>query len=121
MSTNPPKYIPLEFILEKPRVRLLRALRFMDWIEAIELFDRMGLVESASDDNRDRDRHYHRLSHLIAEGSVEVRKVKQPSVARSTQRTTITRQEYRITPSGRDALKQIINDYEHRLGEGVAA
>ncbi len=114
-------YTPIEDILDRPRVRLLRAMRWLDWIEPRDLFDQIELVESSVDCNRDRDRHWRGISALHAEGAIEQRSVRQMSKGNGAQRKWIEKNEYRITKAGKDLLRRMLEAYEHRLGEGVAA
>lgn len=74
-------YTPLESVLSSPSVRVLRAIRFFDWVYADELMVAMDATDA------DRDSLSTALSRLVKIGSVE----------RNGQR-------YRITADGRAEL-----------------
>jgi len=110
------RYVPIDDIVQMPKVRVLRAIRHMGWVEAPDLYEAMDL----DDDRRIRSRHHTGLSRAVAAGHVERRVCTQRRTDGNGNRL-IEVFEYRITQAGRDALRAVLADYDRRLGEGVAA
>jgi len=98
----PEKYLPIDEILSGLRIRTLRVLQRFDWIATETLFDILGLQEG------ERNACVTRIRFLAKTGCVEVDRSSWPY-------------QYRITTAGRAALRAALNDYDQRLGEGVAA
>lgn len=65
-------YTPIDEWAEMPRTRLLRALRFFDWVEFADLADAIGVTSL----DADRNTLYCVLRRLVVAGSVERRKVR---------------------------------------------
>ncbi len=61
------RYRPLDEVLDRPRVRILRALRWFDWVEPQDLFAAIG----APDEETLRDRYVKALSQSVLAGHVE--------------------------------------------------
>lgn len=101
MAKGDPKYIPLDEILERPTTRLLRALRWFEWVSSIDLLHALGVEWSPerSADNAEHHRYTASLSRLTKTGMVE----RQGSRSHGYL--------YRISQKGRDEL--------HRLLQGV--
>ena len=96
-------YVPLDEVLAKPRIRILRQLRHHDWTIAVELLDLIGTTSAS-----ERNRYACVLGSAVVAGLVE-------------RRDRFGTFEYRITQAGRAALRAAFDSYEQRLGEGVAA
>lgn len=79
-------YTPLDELLEQPGIRILRALRFHDWVTTSTLLD-AGLMERTAADDR-------ALYRLVEAGHVE------------RKRTVGHHAEYRITAAGKAHLVQ---------------
>lgn len=97
------EYVPLDEILERPRVRILRQLRHHDWTTPVELLDVLDVPGKS-----ERNRYGAALAGAVTCGLIE-------------RRDLYSTAEYRITMRGREFLRREINSYEQRLGEGVAA
>lgn len=95
-------YVPLEELLSSPRIRFLRRLRHFDWSTSDAVLEAMDVT--ASDE---RNRFTAALRVAIRRGEID-------------RRRDAWTYEYRITASGRDALKQLATDYDQRLGEAAA-
>ena len=95
-------YIPLDEIEIRPRVRLLRKLRWLDWTTTLTVLDALEV------DPSERNKYGAALTYAVKSGCVECR-------------TTGGTREYRITEAGRAELRRIAVNYERNLGEGVAA
>lgn len=67
------KYIPLDVWREQPRNRLVRALRWFDWVEFSEVADALGAPEG---DANARTGLYNALKRLVDGGQVERRRVR---------------------------------------------
>lgn len=84
------RYVPIDELLERPRVRILRALRRFDWITAIDLADVLDLPTEKGA----RDSFASMLGRLVRIGQVERRGVR-PF-------------DYRITKEGRADLEAVL-------------
>ncbi len=79
-------YIPLDEWLDRPRVRMLRAMRFFDWVTAEDLF----LALDVAEDKKERDNYSNALRRARQAGDIErhprraayrlVRKITPPSL-----------------------------------------
>lgn len=84
------RYLPLDELLELPRVRVLRVLQRRDWSSMREILDHLNENDPAT---------------WQAFNSALIRHVKSGSVDR---RGTIGSYEYRITQAGREELRRIL-------------
>ena len=98
------KYVPIEQILDVPRIRILRALRWFDWATTETLFDVLDVPTSKAE----RDRFAVTLSRASRSGDIEKRRTFGPC-------------EFRTTAAGLATIQRACADYDQRLGEGVAA
>jgi hypothetical protein len=88
-----PKYIPLDELLDSPKVRLLRAIRTFEWAMSAHLMEYLG-VPSKVEDKRVHDVYSQHLARLVHGGLVERRGLKPMC-------------QYRITSAGRNELERI--------------
>lgn len=63
-------YVPIDEWLQKPRTRILRALRWFDWVGVEDLFFALD-VPSYADDDLIRRAYSQALCRLVSEGLVE--------------------------------------------------
>jgi hypothetical protein len=84
-----PKYRPMDEQLGALRLRLLRALRWLGWSTAGDLFER-AVIEQTEETSS-----YHHLRRLVDAGAAE-------------RRGTRNEYEYRITNAGRCELEQLL-------------
>lgn len=87
------KYIPLDELLESPKIRLLRAIRTFEWAMSSHLMNHLS-VPSRTEDKRVHDVYSQHLARLCANGLVERRGLPPNS-------------EYRITAAGRAELEAV--------------
>jgi hypothetical protein len=93
-----PYYTPVDELLGRLRVRVLRAMVHFDWCAYPELIDALDLT----DDRHERDAFSTTLRRLVRDGSLERQR-----------RTTIDTwldggYSYRITSRGRDRLRRLL-------------
>lgn len=97
-------YAPLDEILERPPVRLLRALQHWGWVDSFEWYELSGLPEWTITNDIERQRHMevlHQAAHrLVADRLVERRTL------RTEGATPRGGNAYRITPKGRAWLAE---------------
>lgn len=96
-----PRYRPLDEVLARPRMRILRALRRFDLASSLDLF-------LASSDEHNRMAWSNALTHLVRGGLVE----RVPVRERGYNDRAITVSYYRITPAGLAEIEQLRADYE---------
>jgi hypothetical protein len=108
------RYVPLDEWLERPRIKLLRALRWMDWTTSGAAYLAIGVPDFDRSENRDRDRYVSALSHLVRAGQVERRRVSWQGL-----RARASEYEYRITDRGRAELRGIAEVYARGLEVGA--
>lgn len=70
VGRNPKRYMPIDEWLEAPRTRILRALRWFDWVDSDELFLAIGVDRG---DTRARDAYCQMLVQLVRQGAVRKR------------------------------------------------
>lgn len=97
-------YAPLAEQLARPRIRAIRALRFFDWCSYADLLLACEVGTTATE----LDTFCQGVFAAIKNGEIEMSGHKRGAY-------------YRVTNKGRAKLKALHDDYEHRLGEGVAA
>lgn len=97
------RYRPIDEILNQPIVRVLRRLRWFDWISLAELFDALDVevlgTRNGRARSRERDRYSAALEYAVRSGLVE-RGGKRPRCV------------YRITGAGRTELRRRVNGYD---------
>lgn len=96
-------YKPIDVVLAKPRVRLLRALRFFDWTSNEQLFDALGVPLFDEDDRTERDAYAAALSRLVR---VEMLVERREQLTKRRERNGLRAYEYRLTDTGRAAVKE---------------
>jgi DNA-binding IclR family transcriptional regulator len=89
-ASDPPRYEPLDELLDRPRTRLLRAFARFEWMSAFDLFDAIDLPE------HNRPNHVATLLVLQRRGYLKRRGSRRRGV------------EYRITNLGRRELARIL-------------
>jgi hypothetical protein len=116
-------YFPIDELLARPRVRMLRVLvRYDDWMGSDDLYDACEVPE----DPRARNSFSVELSRLVRVGEIERRKVRVTRLYRSKMGSI---GQYQITDKGREMLRDLIartlpspeEFVDDDLGEGVAA
>lgn len=91
------RYVPLDVILEQPATRLLRALRWFDWVNSSDVINAAGFPEQiAGQPNRERDTASQALYRLSVAGLVERSGVRGDGFL------------YRITAHGRARLATLL-------------
>lgn len=97
-------YEPIEDILARPKVRILRALRWFGWVSGEDLWLALDVPEwnttDADADNSERNRMQTMLGYLTRTGRVE----------------TCQRGVYRLTDLGRADLARTLRKYEESIG-----
>lgn len=89
--SNDQRYLPLDELLEMPRVRILRALRRFDWVSVEDI----NLALDNLDD-RAANAHTKCVERLVREGHLEKRG------------TNWSNNRYRITDRGKQHLKDLL-------------
>lgn len=93
-------YRPLDETLAEPRVRILRALRYHDWVPSIDLTTALGLNKG-----KVMNTYHQTLKRLADKGLIERRHI-------YTVYNTDNGHNYRITPAGRAELAKILREYD---------
>lgn len=90
-------YVPLDELLDKPRVKILRTLQRFDWITKASLLHACGLVfdEGDVESLREWNAHEQALIREVKAGAVERRRLAGMN-------------EHRIAPSGRELLARLL-------------
>lgn len=97
-------YQPLDELLAKPGVRLMRGMARFDWIECDALFDVLGVPQYDAKDYRDRGMYSQALSRLVRHfGFVERRR----QVKARREHIGLRMYEYRLTTAGRAELARL--------------
>ena len=97
-------YTPLDELIAKPVVRLLRGLRFHDWITGPSLLDLCDVPPFDERDHLVRDAFTQALSRIVKRGLVERR----DQLAPRREFTAMRQYEYRITEAGRAKLAALL-------------
>lgn len=99
-------YEPIEDILARPKVRILRALRWFGWVTAADLFTALDLSDWVRNgDNRERLNYTSTLRGLVNAGRVE-----RDGHGRGVEHA------YRLTDLGRADLARMLRKYEESIG-----
>jgi len=106
-------YTPIDEILGMASIRVLRSLRWFDWVEMRDAFD---AVEAPDHDCAERNAIAAAISRLIKRGCVEQRKTKLGSGVKRFWRGVM--REIRITKQGRAVLEEALSTYERHLDAG---
>ncbi len=85
LATN--RYAPLDEQLERPSIRILRALRWHDWITANDLMIVLNVPDYDRASNRERNAYVSSLRRLVALGDVMRDTTYYPSRYRLTSRS----------------------------------
>lgn len=80
-------YIPLDERLDTPRIRILRAMRWLEWTSVRDLFDLLGVAYLA-EDQREWEAHMAQMSRMVKRGELE-------------RRGKLNAYEYKLTDKGR--------------------
>jgi DNA-binding MarR family transcriptional regulator len=95
-------YRPLDEILSRPRMQILRALRWFDAVTSEELLLAVNAPDYDHARNPERNNYTHNLRRLVKDGLVESDEAEWPY-------------RYRITPKGRDAIRALRDNYNRAL------
>ena len=102
-------YTPLDVILNTSNNRVLRALRWFDWVEVPDL---MEAVEAPEHECLERSSVTKAISRMVSTGDLERR----ATVMGSTKGWRGSMSEVRITDKGRARLAKAIASYYEQLG-----
>lgn len=96
-------YEPIEDILARPKVRILRALRWFGWVSLHDLADALDVAFVTGESNEEWKSLYDSIRYLVKTGRVE---------ARGSSWDT----EYILTDLGRADLARTLRKYEESIG-----
>lgn len=105
------KYVPIEDVLARPKVRILRALRWFGWVSRRELFDALDVT---FEHRKAWGSLYSALRGLVVVGCVE--SVERELRDAATDRV-VHEQIYCITDRGRFDLARTMRQYEASVSE----
>lgn len=91
-------YTPIDETERKPGIKILRALRRLDWASAEEVFVACGVPDFDPDDHAERDNYQHHLTRLVDRGHL----LRQELIDRTF--ALGAKYEYRIAEAGRAVL-----------------
>jgi len=107
-----PKYFPLDEQIESAPIRILRSLRFFDWIDGRDLLDACGAPECVS---VERNTLTKAMSRMWQAGEIDRRRV---VLGRHLGFQGVM-YEFRITDKGRERIAATVDEYTRRI-EGPA-
>ncbi len=112
-------YVPWDEICASPAVRILKAIRFSEWLEFRDICWAMGVSPSQrrSETNLAADCIRSALRRLVRDGMVEQRKGR--TIRSKHGQGAGMRLEFRISKSGIGALAELPRTYQKSLGEAI--
>jgi hypothetical protein len=108
VRSNGKKYVPLDELLEAPRVRILRALRRLQWVESVDIFEALGDVLHSP---RVINNYTTVLLRLVRDGWIKRREIRFGRAG--------GRYEYAITLRGRVELQGMLDRASPEVELGV--
>jgi hypothetical protein len=99
-------YDPIADILARPRIRILRALRWWEWVDSGELFQALGVPDYEQCRNPEWNQYAQTLGCLAKTGRCEADRTTYPTL-------------YRLTDLGRADLKRTLAGYVASVDKGL--